>query len=293
MQIPISRIAPTPSGYLHLGNIINFIYTWTLVRNGGGKLWLRIDDLDQNRTKDAYIEDIFSTLDWLGFDFDYGPATVQELKSRYSFIHYYGAFKRYVEKLLRDKKAYACTCSRKDLKEFGNLYPGFCRQKEFTLRPGNSSARIVLVPETINLEGRSIKIAEHYGDFVIWRKEDIPSYHLASTLFDAKNQINTIVRGIDLFQSTAAQLGLAKTVGLNHFLTTDFIHHRLYAPQGVKLSKSNKDDSIARMRYSGESKSAILTKAARFMGITATISTLSDFLPYMHTIKEHNANTRS
>ncbi|MGM0533531.1 MAG: glutamate--tRNA ligase family protein [Campylobacterota bacterium] len=288
MQTPISRIAPTPSGYLHLGNIINFVYTWTLVRSGRGKLWLRIDDLDQNRTKEAYIEDIFSTLDWLGFDFDYGPSDMHDFTSKHSFVYRFDDYKRCVMELLTQNKAYACGCCRKELKPYGNLYPGFCKDKKLQLKPQQTSARIDLDDTLINLKGRRIDAKKEYGDFIIWRKEDIPSYHFASTLFDCETGINTVVRGDDLLYSTAAQKALAHTLGKDSFNKIAFTHHRLFAPNGSKLSKSNRDDSIMQMRKRGYTKSDILTLAGRFLGVEENVYSLKGFLPHIEAIKAKN-----
>lgn len=278
---PILRIAPTPSGYLHLGNIINFILTRTYARAHGGVLLLRIDDMDEARSKKEFIEDIFTQLDWLGFDFDAGPSSVGEQLQKHSFKYKKHSYKKQLQTLLDQNAAYACGCSRKQLRPYGNLYPGFCRDAGHQLRAGKSAARIRLPEEKIVLGGRELHPAKEYGDFVLWRKDDLPAYHFASLLFDAEAGVDTLIRGEDLLFSSAVQLQLAKVMGKQRFLQSRFYHHPLLRdPKGGKFSKSDRSTSIAQMRQSGYSKQEILTQAARFLGIEKQIETLEGFLGY-------------
>ncbi|QNP52820.1 hypothetical protein H9L05_03570 [Hymenobacter qilianensis] len=107
------RLAPTPSGYLHLGNAVNFVLTWLLVRRAGGHLHLRIDDLDRARLRPAYLENIFQTIRWLGLDYDTGPRDAEEFEQAYSQQHHLAEYQAMLDDL-RSKSGlvYACTCSR-------------------------------------------------------------------------------------------------------------------------------------------------------------------------------------
>jgi len=127
-----SRLAPTPSGYLHLGNACNFLLTWLWIRHLGGELWLRIDDLDQARVRPEYIEDIFQQLDWLGLDTDQGPRSVGELQKTWTQQL---RTERYLSALTTLKNTgalYRCICSRRQWQalvgEEGH-YPGTCRHQ--------------------------------------------------------------------------------------------------------------------------------------------------------------------
>ena len=124
-----SRIAPTPSGFLHAGNAMNFILTWAITRASGGRLLLRIDDLDKGRYRREYVEDIFAGLEWLGLDYDEGPRSVQELEERWSQHHRLNRYQLLLDQLRADKRLFACICSRKEIRERSKdgRFPGTCR----------------------------------------------------------------------------------------------------------------------------------------------------------------------
>ena len=102
----ISRIAPTPSGYLHLGNAFNFLFTWLVCKKLNGKLSLRIDDLDQARMRSEYLEDIFRTIDWLGISIDEGPSGPDDHLSNYSQVHRLALY----EEAIQGIKTYLFPC---------------------------------------------------------------------------------------------------------------------------------------------------------------------------------------
>ena len=95
----IARYAPTPSGLLHLGNVLNFIFTWSLAKKNNAQILLRIDDLDGNRVRDEYIADIFNTLDWLDLDYQIGPSSVDEFKKYFSQSNRIELYKEYMRKI--------------------------------------------------------------------------------------------------------------------------------------------------------------------------------------------------
>lgn len=218
----ISRLAPTPSGYLHEGNGVNFVLTYLLTCKENGKLHLRIDDYDTPRIKDKYIDNIFASLEWLEIQWDSGAKSPSD---------YHENFKFSKEKYLSELKnltpfMYACECSRKDIKALSKdgTYPKTCAKKGLNFDPSIHSLRVHV---------------EDFEDFIIWRKGDLPSYNFASLIDDKNLKTSLIVRGKDLRQSTLYQLKLAKILKIESFINAKFIHHELLTDKnGVKLSKS-------------------------------------------------------
>ena len=271
---PVSRIAPTPSGFLHLGNAVNFLITWALVRHGGGTLNLRIDDMDGPRFRREVLEDIFVSLNWLGIDWDHGPQGPDAFLKNYSLQHrraHY--FKRLRELGEKSGKVFTCTCSRSAIKKISTngLYPHTCRSLDHGFVPGENALRLQVPKATvIGVEGQEICLDETLGDFILWRRDDQPSYQLASLIEDEEARINFIVRGRDLLPSTAAQLYLANLFNFSHFPGTAFIHHDLIpGADGQKLSKSRGAYSLKDMRESGLGPEMALEQAARIIGLPA------------------------
>lgn len=250
----ITRIAPTPSGYPHLGNAFNFLLTWLTARSNNGKVILRIDDLDQKRMRHEYVEDIFRTLDWLGIDWDEGPQSPDELTNTWSQTHRLDLYHQLIDQLIASGKVYACTCSRNSLSEKGyhNHYPNICYPKQLPLNGNNRALRLYVpegisipIPGTVNpqtpviLGNGNIDLYNSMGGFIIRRKDKLPAYQIASLADDIHFGVNTIVRGKGLISSTAAQLYIAEVACNKSFKQTQFIHHTLLIKTtGEKLSKS-------------------------------------------------------
>lgn len=277
-----SRLAPTPSGFLHLGNAVNFVLTWLMVRKAGGTLRLRIDDADCFRTRPEYLEDIFRQLDWLGLTWDEGPTGVDDFRRRFSQQLKRERYREFLGELDRLGHLYPCGCSRSRIKKLalGGVYPGFCRDR--SAAAGAEQAHRVRVPEgsVLRVGGEQVALCKAMGDFVLWRKEDLPAYQLVSLVDDLDDRINLIVRGQDLLASTAAQLFLAGLHGGNLFAETDFLHHPLVRGEdGRKLSKSDGALSLAALREGGASPMGVFRVAARQVGIEPDeIVTLEDLL---------------
>lgn len=222
-----SRIAPTPSGYLHVGNAYNFLVTYreTVIKREG-KLHLRIDDSDSTRMRDEYLQDIFETMDWLQIPFDGGPKDPQDFKQNFS-----QSLKkmRYLEFLESIPNTYACECSRSFLKE--NHCP--CKESELNHTPGKTAVKVTV---------DDLALKENLGDFILWRKDDLPAYQLASLYDDISENMNLIVRGEDLLSSTKAQFFLAESIGDKVFTHASFLHHpTIKGENGEKISKSQGD----------------------------------------------------
>ncbi|HIJ91150.1 MAG: glutamate--tRNA ligase family protein [Desulfobulbaceae bacterium] len=275
-----SRIAPTPSGLLHLGNAVNFFLTWLTVRKGGGTLRLRIDDADCLRTRPEFLEDIFRQLDWLGITWDEGPTGPDDFQRRFSQQLRLERYREFLNALARLGHLYPCSCSRKKIRILApdGVYPGFCRGGSGVADKGQ--AMRVLVPEgsLIPVAGEEVALCKEMGDFVLWRKEDLPAYQLVSLVDDLDDRINCIVRGQDLLASTAAQLFLARVHGDNLFAETHFLHHPLVRGEdGRKLSKSDGALSLAVLREKGATRAEVYQAVAYRIGIeSAGIETLED-----------------
>jgi glutamyl/glutaminyl-tRNA synthetase len=276
-----SRIAPTPSGYLHIGNAFNFILTWLIVRKNKGTLRLRIDDLDVIRVDKNYLDDIFYTLDWLGLDWDEGPHSVQEHYTFFSQQNRIEHYRKALRKLEEQGDLFACECSRKQLEKISphGQYPQTCLNKHLSLHTPETSLRII-TPEkgTIyfhdNFKGdQQINLYDEMRDFIVKRRDDIPAYQIASLTDDLDYQINTIIRGSDLLPSTAAQLFLAEKLNRNEFREVHFYHHPIWKDEaGNKLSKSAGSISIKNWREEGKKASAFYEHILDFIkpGIKAS-----------------------
>jgi len=275
-----SRIAPTPSGLLHLGNAVNFILTWLMVRMQGGVLRLRIDDADCFRSRPEYFEDIFRQLDWLGITWDEGPTGPDDFQLRFSQQLRLERYREFLAQLT--PHLYLCGCSRREIRELAEngVYPGFCRERN--VEDDAETAIRVLVPEgsVFLVEGKEVPLCKTMGDFVLWRKENLPAYQLVSLVDDIDDRINLIVRGHDLLVSTAAQLFLAGLHGDNLFAETVFVHHPLVQGEdGKKLSKSDNALSLAALREKSSSPAVVFQAVARQAGLNpAGIGTLDELL---------------
>ncbi len=269
---PVSRIAPTPSGFLHLGNAVNFLVTWVLVRTRGGILHLRIDDMDGVRFRQDVLEDIFFSLEWLGLDWDLGPQGPDEFHHQFSLQNRREVYRSHLKPLENKGHTFTCTCSRKQIKmaSSNGLYPGTCRRAGHAFAPGRNAVRLKVAEGTqVSVHGDPVRLDETFGDFVLWRRDDQPSYQLASLVEDQEAGSTLIVRGRDLFPSTAAQIHLARCLGFDAFARTRFLHHDLVlGGDDEKLSKSRGAYALKDMRESGQGPDAAFGTAARVLGLS-------------------------
>lgn len=273
-----TRIAPTPSGYLHLGNALSFALTAGLALDYRADILLRIDDLDRARVQKPYIQDIFDTLDFLGIRWQEGPQGIGDLEQRYSQLHRLELYKRALNILKERGLLFACECSRSILasENPGSGYPGTCRYKAIPLdRPGTCLRLDTGSVETIRMRSLSGYLSYPFPEsmryFIVWKKDGFPAYQLSSLADDLHFGIDLIVRGADLFPSTLAQLYLAQLLTAEPFLQSTFCHHPLLqAGPGLKLSKSGGATSIQFLRHSGQTPGAIYTEIARQLGLAET-----------------------
>ena len=267
-----SRLAPTPSGYLHLGNACNFLLTWLWIRHLDGELWLRIDDLDQARVRPEYIEDIFQQLDWLGLDTGQGPRSIAALQQSWSQQL---RTERYLSALTTLKNTgalYRCICSRRQWQalvgEEGH-YPGTCRQQQNSAEQ-HGSWRIRLPSATTVYwqnwpSGREeLDLTDEMGDFVIQRRDGQVAYQLASCLDDLDWQMNLLIRGIDLRPSTAAQSHLLRLLEPERAYPA-VLHHSLLTDEGNrKFSKSDGTLSLNILKKQGHTPADVYRSCAQW-----------------------------
>lgn len=233
----VSRIAPTPSGYLHAGNAYNFILTYLLTRSLGGVLHLRIDDYDLGRYRLEFVQNIFDVLEFLDLDYDKGATSVSDFERNFSFKT---RAKRYENALKKLDEIYICECTRATKDAYKNgIYTKICKDKKLKFIKDKTAIRLS-VDENDEL-GR--QVAAQMGDFVIYKKDFTPAYNFASVIDDENMGVNLVVRGEDLLPCTLAQRYLAKRLNFG-FLNAKFIHHKLLLDGVKKLSKSSKSPPI-------------------------------------------------
>jgi len=286
-----TRIAPTPSGFLHIGNAFSFILTWLIARKTKGHLHLRIDDSDSSRTRLEYLEDIFENLNWLGLDYDSGAKNLTDFQQNYSQKDQLFFYEIFLNELIEKNQIYACDCSRSKIKKnsLSGKYLGFCRDRNLDFNSKNVAWRIriptqkwISFSEFLDIENptKKVLLSEITDDFVVRRKDKIPAYQIISLAEDTKENINFVVRGKDLEDSTVRQLFLAETLNLPHFQKALFWHHPLILDQkNEKLAKSKGAISLQEMRKKGQNPSKIYQLVAQFLGICVSENvTLSELL---------------
>ncbi len=281
-----TRIAPTPSGYLHLGNAFNFLLTWLWARQEGGLLLLRIDDMDQTRVRPEYIEDIFRSLEWLGIDYDQGPAGPDALQKYWSQVHRMDLYQDTLETLQNEQAVFACSCSRKDIQALtvDGAYPGTCRGQRVSFEQEKVAWRF-RTPKEAAISWKDIWIGEKLHplssdliDAVVRRKDGLPAYQLCSVVDDLFFDINAISRGQDLLDSTVFQHLLAQSLREPTWAEIRWLHHPLILDgAGNKLSKSAGSTSLKAMRETGRKPLEVYQQVSTWLpGEHPVAQTLAD-----------------
>ena len=262
------RLAPSPTGLLHLGHARTFWIAQQRARAADGVLVLRNDDLDAKRFQLEFVAAMMEDLKWFGFEWAEGPdggGHFAPYNQSERMDHYRAA----LAKLRAGGFIYPCTCSRKDIQAAARaphaadddepVYPGTCRSKSpSTLNP-HSPTRFnwrfhVSDGETITFTDgqfgpQQFVAGKDFGDFVVWRHDDVPAYQLACAADDAAMQITEVVRGADLLKSTARQILLHRALG---FAPPQFFHCPLMLDEaGVRLAKRHDALSLRALRARG------------------------------------------
>jgi glutamyl/glutaminyl-tRNA synthetase len=261
------RIAPSPTGRLHLGHARTFWVAQERAKVAGGTLVLRNEDLDRARCKPEFVSAMLEDLRWFGFEWREGP-DVGGPFGPYNQSERYPIYRETLEKLERGGFIYPCICSRKDLQAAARaphaeddnepIYPGTCRELKLPQVANRKFCWRFRVPDgesvaftDANLGSQSFVAGRDFGDFVVWRTEDVPAYQLACVVDDAAMQITEVVRGADLLVSTARQLLIYRALNLP---VPKFYHCPLVTDEsGVRLAKRHDALSLRRLRESGQS----------------------------------------
>lgn len=275
-----TRFAPAPTGYLHLGHLVNAIHVWGIARAYGGQVLLRIEDHDRTRCRAEYEAALLDDLDWLGLEPDlFQPATFRhDPRSHPARQSDQGL--RY-EAALRVLEAqgvvYPCRCTRRDIERLvphvageEPRYPGTCR--DAGVPAAESFARRVRL-ESSPSRFRDLRLgaitqtpADQCGDVLVRDRHAQWTYQFAVTVDDMVHDIDVVIRGEDLLASTGRQRQLADLLGRTRPLA--FLHHTLLLhPDGRKLSKASGDTALRELRDAGASAAELFGVAAYRAGL--------------------------
>jgi glutamyl/glutaminyl-tRNA synthetase len=276
------RLAPSPTGYLHLGHARTFWIAQQKALAAGGTLILRDEDLDPQRSRPLFRAAMMEDLRWMGLRWQEGP-DVGGPFAPYTQSERYGLYREAWGHLLAGGWLYPCRCSRKDLAtavraphegaphdgaphDDEGIYPGTCRpaaaQVGTAVEPAGVNWRFrVPQGEIVEFEdghfGRQRLVAgEDFGDFLIWRRDDVPAYQLAVVVDDAAMHITEVVRGADLLKSTARQILVAGALGLPS--PTWYHCDLMLDSQGQRLAKRHDALSLRRLRELGKQPQGII-----------------------------------
>ncbi|MCC6937479.1 MAG: hypothetical protein IT226_04590 [Flavobacteriales bacterium] len=281
------RIAPTPSGFLHEGNALAFLITAQLAKQNHARLRLRIDDLDAERERPAYVDDIFASLRWLGIVWTDGPRDRHDHERNWSQQHRITRYMDHLELLKEQGDLYACRCSRSTFQEHQLKGSRRCDCRARNLAFGSPDVvwRLHLPQDAL------VRMEQVFGEAIMLTPADLitdpvlrqrateegpgrPAYQIASLADDVDHGTTIIVRGNDLLPSTACQLYMADRLGLGSFKHVRFLHHPLITdPQGHKLSKSESALALKAMRGIEGAADGLHLRANTILGELAKAAT--------------------
>jgi glutamyl-tRNA synthetase len=278
------RFAPSPSGFMHLGNAWTALLAWLDIRKLGGSMVLRMEDLDPQRSKDGFAEALMQDMRWLGLDWDEGP-DVGGAYGPYKQSERTGFYEATLEILIQKGLVYPCFCSRAELRnaataphagESEYLYSGRCSslsavKAELLKKNGRRpSLRLRVDTDEISFNDelygqQSQNLRQICGDFVIRRADGVFAYQLAVVIDDAAMAINRVVRGADLLASTPRQIRIWRLLGAQ---PPAFLHvPLLYGTDGSRLSKRHGSLALHSLRQSGVRPEVILGQLAAWAGM--------------------------
>jgi len=275
------RLAPSPTGLLHLGHARTFWIAAQRAKQHGGQLILRNEDLDSQRCRPEFVQAMLEDLRWLGIEWTegpdcggpFGPYSQSERRA-----HYRAAWKELRERGM----IYPCTCSRKDVAQAASapndlddepVYPGRCRPRSFAPpgriqdsapqhnEPGGVNWRFRVTDgeevcfDDLHFGPQRMIAGRDFGDFIVWRRDNVPAYQLAVVVDDAAMRVTEVVRGADLLKSTARQILLFRALEL---ALPSFYHCDLVRDEGgVRLAKRHDALSIRKLRERGWTPEAV------------------------------------
>jgi len=287
----VSRFAPAPTGFLHLGHVLNALHVWGITRSIGGRVLLRIEDHDRQRSRAAYEQAILDDLDWLGFVPDDPPTRAFRsgpCRGRQSDRQ--DVYERALARLRAAGLLYACKCTRRDLRAAMDAAPaaaeddaelrymGLCSDRNLEWRADRGIR--VRLPDSVErfvdlrhglLEQRP---SEQCGDLLLRDRDSNWTYQFAVVVDDLEQGVNLVIRGDDLLPSTGRQIVLARLLGRDE--PPRFLHHGLIMKSPTqKLSKADRDTSVRDMRASGARPEDVIGRALRAGTLVETPEALS------------------
>lgn len=278
------RLAPSPTGYMHLGNIWSFLLCWLAVRGSGGQVVLRMEDIDPERSRSEFADGVMRDLDWLGLHWDegpdvggpFGPYTQSERLDRYREI---------IDRLQAEGHTFPCYCTRKELRsmasaphagDYGPAYPGTClrlthaereekenggRRPALRLHCGESC---IAFRDVIHGD-ICLRWEETGGDFPVRRSDGVIAYQLAVVVDDMDQRITQVVRGEDILHCTPRQVALYHLLGE---AVPEYAHVPLiYDHEGERLAKRHRHYEIRAFRELGISAEAVIGYLAHRAGL--------------------------
>jgi glutamyl-tRNA synthetase len=273
-----TRLAPSPTGALHLGNARTFLINWLMARQAGWRILLRVEDLDGPRVKAGADREAMQDLRWLGLDWDQGPV-YQSTRAE--------IYRAAVARLLAEGKAYPCVCTRREVElaasaphaeDGANIYPGTCRGKYRSMPEAEAtSGRVPVVRFAVPYAGvefvdgfRGVcrfEPATELGDFVIQKADGTAAYQLAVVIDDAEMGVTDVVRGDDLVDSTPRQMLLYRALGMAERIPAYWHLPLMVGTDGRRLAKRHGDTRLAYYREKGVKAARIVAMLARWSGM--------------------------
>ncbi len=275
--MPTTRLAPSPTGALHLGNARTFLANWLLARERGWRIILRIEDLDGPRIKRGADQQAIEDLQWLGMDWDEGPIYQSSRRDAYA---------KAVRRLIEGGFAYPCICTRKEVdlaasaphaEDGAAVYPGTCRGRFASIEAArNASGREPAIRFNVGTEivefvdqvrGSQRFQMARLGDFVIQKADLTPAYQLAVVVDDGEMGMTEVVRGNDLIDSTPRQIMLYRALGLADRIPNYWHLPLVVGPDDRRLAKRHGDTRISHYRERGVPASRVLELLNRWLRI--------------------------
>jgi glutamyl-tRNA synthetase len=276
----VTRLAPSPTGALHLGNARTFLINWAIARQSGWRIILRIEDLDGPRVKGGADVQAIEDLRWLGIDWDEGPVYQSHRTDRY---------REAIARLIKSGDAYPCVCTRREVETAASaphaedgaaIYPGTCHGRFASVDAARAASgrepaiRFRVPDERVEFVDQfrglvSFDVARELGDFVIAKADNTAAYQLAVVVDDLEMGITDVIRGDDLVDSTPRQMLLYRAMGAGGSVPRYTHLPLIVGPDGRRLAKRHGDTRVRFYRERGVLADRVLQLMARWSGIAS------------------------